>query len=468
MHPPLINGRVITVAQASVLLYLFAVPWSFNVVPSLSGHDFSRFVEITVMCICALAWLSSPTAAPQRGVNFLALTIALAACTSATMADRPSWAFREIALWAGMLSIGAVVAKDGNLLNAARLTTTAALACALYNTLELLSAIGGMAQGLPALPTQMAWGYNNERFFNHVQTVALPLVAVLPDAQGDKRWSRPLTAFVLSTGFALDVMEGGRATLLAIGLGGLGIALLAPAASSRVLRRLITGAALGYAVHLSLFAALPAMLGLEPAQALTDRLGDTASMNHRAFLWRLALADIAEAPWLGIGPMHFAHRPNVEAAHPHNIYLQLGAEFGLPLLFAFTGIFATCIAKWGSRLRHLPAGRMSSISAGALLACLASLIDGFFSGNFVMPVSQLWISVVWGLGWRMLRTQEPATSKDATSMSVWPALAAVVLCGWLLAVTLQDLTQITAVLAKAEALGTGMRQNPRFWSSGWF
>jgi hypothetical protein len=64
------------------------------------------------------------------------------------------------------------------------------------------------------------------------------------------------------------------------------------------------------------------------------------------------------------------------------------------------------------------------------LACVAALIDATFSGNFVMPVSQLWLA----LGFGLLLGHLPASTVPSHSRA-WALVA------WLLLVVQVGLRQ---------------------------
>ncbi|NEO27828.1 MAG: O-antigen ligase family protein [Kamptonema sp. SIO4C4] len=76
-------------------------------------------------------------------------------------------------------------------------------------------------------------------------------------------------------------------------------------------------------------------------------------LNQWQFCWQL----IQERPWLGVGLRHF--NPLYETAtgfwlaHPHNLYIMLAAEIGLPATLAFSGIIGWGLAQGILYLRRL-------------------------------------------------------------------------------------------------------------------
>jgi hypothetical protein len=126
---------------------------------------------------------------------------------------------------------------------------------------------------------------------------------------------------------------------------------------------------------------------------------------------------IAEHPWLGVGPMHFAHYSGHLhiAAHPHDWLLQVAAEWGIPALLALLVAVAFGIrALWraGAQIGQDDAGNQAIFTA-LLVGAAAILVDGLVSGIFVMPQSQLAIALYLGcaIGWQ--RTVGPAKPVSA-------------------------------------------------------
>jgi O-antigen ligase len=83
-----------------------------------------------------------------------------------------------------------------------------------------------------------------------------------------------------------------------------------------LLRAALVSALWAVALYLLQFILLPWVLHLSSEFVWTARVQDGASMAARGYLWQLAWRDWVQAPWLGLGPMHYAHVPNIEAAHP--------------------------------------------------------------------------------------------------------------------------------------------------------
>jgi O-antigen ligase len=266
----------------------------------------------------------------------------------------------------------------------------------------------------------------------------------------------------------------GRGTLVGVFIGALAVAAMFGAQALPTLRNLGAAAGGGLLAYGALFWLLPLLLGAP--RGLVDGYYEArvGSIEMRLYLWRIALSYIEQSPWLGIGPMHYAHHPTGDAAHPHNIYLQIAAEWGIPMLVALLWLFAWLIRRLAVAVRGCADPRERNCGIGLVLAGVAIAVDGLFSGNFVMPVSQVWIAfaVGWALAW--LGAQERVEAPCPAPMSpFWNAsrLVAVALLMsqlWLVASIWPEARNLDAVIQQTTDRFPAAAMNPRFWSHGWF
>lgn len=467
---PLRLPRLQALALVAVAAYLLAVPLLLVVVQGWSGHDLARVLQWPPMLLCALAWWAAPgaTAAPRPAVRAGLVLLAAAALASVLAAPVPAMAAREAALLLGLLAVAAGVAGAG--VDACRvLGRVAVLATGGYAALVLLiAAVVTAAGGVPSR-ADLFVGYDNHRFHSHVQTAAVPLVlAVALGAFGETSaaWRRGAWS-ALALGATLVFVAAGRGTFLAL----VGAAVLLPLLAGRVgwpaARGLALALALGAGIFALMFVAWPAWQASQAsgAPALADygaaRLG---SDEARLLLWQRALDMSAASPWLGAGPMHYAHGAGRAAAHPHNLPLQVAAEWGLPVLALLAGLFLAALVAAVRRLRVADAAARTG--APLLLGVLAVAADSFVSGNLVVPVSQVWIAVLGGLAlaaWRQASPPVPAPPRRRVLPAV--ALAAQVALAVQVAPEAADLP---AHLKRTVERFPAERHQPRFWSDGRF
>lgn len=137
-------------------------------------------------------------------------------------------------------------------------------------------------------------------------------------------------------------------------------------------------------------------------RSVLSRYGDSGRFE----MWENALNLIVVNPFLGVGPMHYADITNgFKFAAPHNIYLQIISEWGIPVVLILTLLIGYGIFKWldfcGKERDNKQENSLSLITLAALTgSILAGGIHGFFSGIINTPLSQLIMIIViaWIIG----------------------------------------------------------------------
>lgn len=450
----------------------------------LSGHDFERAAQTILLMLAAVSLVFSRTPGvslflgrPWRKPFQWAL-LALVA-TSVYLSALPAIACRELALFLGLLQfsrfLSPYLVADTVRQSLLRGLSAAAL---FYGVAVMVILIGAVNSG----PIYDAWdlliGFDNPRFLNHAQTIALPLVAIAAAEQEDRFWRRVGWATLVVSGILL-VITYGRATVLGLLIGSLAALVLFRRQSLHYLSRAFVptfvGALIGWALY---------TLYLRPA-GFGIQTGEFTKIHMRDYLVHEALGLWRESPWFGVGPMHFAHWYNGEAAHPHNFYMQLLCEYGAPAAVMVGAGIATWVYRAIRTMLQARAQDPSqyasqclSLSVGLTVAVVAVVVDSAFSGNFVMPVSQTWIAVLIAIVAAVRERQEPretgqaAVQRSPTIKRLGPVLCAAVL-GWLLWVTWQDLHGTSRVVLPTDGPLNASPElkksvNPRYWTVGWF
>ena len=239
--------------------------------------------------------------------------------------------------------------------------------------------------------------------------------------------------------------------------------------SSDSLVETIKGQRVAAVLFVAIFVA-PAWRDDAPGSLADYRPDRLASSQSRSYLWETALELVERRPWLGVGPMHYAHHPNDKAAHPHNFYLQLASEWGLPLTLIVATAGAYVLLRLARALRRRRESGEVDEGACLLMACLAVCTDAMFSGNLVMPVSQVWIAVLlgWSLCWTSLNGGQPAVAAIHPGLRRGFGMAAVVLQVWLVFNVWPEIVDLPRHLQATAALHPTERLQPRFWSQGRF
>jgi len=449
----------------------------------MSGHDQQRVFEIGALLAasCAILWLRPAMLAglwAGHADRPLAVFFVLGVLGGIT-AFAPRLAFCEVAmlflLYMWSLVLAGEIADRGA---AALLLVLQALGAvsALYAFQFAPAYVGSFSLGKPLDSGDFTSGFSNIRFFNHVQTSTLPLLILLcclTPRTSKLRWLwLAVTAYWWMALFATN----GRGTLLGAAAGCAAAAVLVRRRALPYLRQVLVTAALGLLAYFLFLTVVPALLGVEGMSAFSYAIERTAAdpTTGRWPLWHLATALIAEHPWLGVGPMHFAHYAG-PAAHPHDWLLQIGAEWGLPALLCLLIAVAfgvRALLRAGAGIRPDDTGNQAIFTA-LLVAAVALLVDGSVSGTFVMPQSQLAIALYLGcaMGWQrivgpaMPVVARPAGVRRAAGIAcILLAMAGVVAGAWPEAGAKWHGEALTPA---QRALNPGDPW-PRLWQAGYF
>lgn len=476
-------ARASGIAPVASTLVAFAIAPLGLVLFDVRDHDGQRIVQLVLLAVAAGAVvmnaLSRSLAAFDPSRSAVAAWAVLGALGASSIAC--SAVPRAAALEAG-LAVALATFALGSALAALRFGVQRLLVIPVAASLLFVFAVAvryaaALSAQTPLLREHLLPTYSNYRFFNHVQTVTIPLLLAAAMAAGPRRQGlRRGAGAALVLEFCLLFFTGGRATMLALGIAAAVVAAAFRQKARGWLVRLGLAAVAGGGLYVLLFNAVPVALGLPRDFFATDVLArsEAGVGGPREYLWRLTWQYIRESPWLGIGPMHYAHRVNLEAAHPHNVYLQLAAEWGVPfaalvIALAAIGLFRLLRkAKAGAADEERALG-ISLVAAGAAIA-----VDGMFSGNFVMPMSQLWIAFAIGLAIAYVRAAgAPATTAPPVAASPYLRWAVVALCvACQIAIWRGVWPEILDVNAHVDRVRAeivhNVVDNPRIWSHGWF
>jgi O-antigen ligase len=209
---------------------------------------------------------------------------------------------------------------------------------------------------------------------------ALPLLIALPH----RKFLLPVAA-VLAAGAAATFSRGGGLALAA--------ATLWLVARRAVSMRAVAVAVGGLAV-IGLGAAVFAGPVLDRALAEKSYIAAT-NVDTRELRWQAAARMLADNPVLGVGPGGFrssyaaaSRNAEIDEQSPvaHNIYLEIGAELGLPGLACFLGAIALAFVSAERVLRAGHLRSMLAIQASLIAALVAST---FLSEQYYLPIWSL-------------------------------------------------------------------------------
>jgi O-antigen ligase len=465
---PFPTGRRLALALA---ILLWAVPVLHSAVPTRFGpHDFSRLVQLGVLLGAACVWAFTSPAGPgfrQSAFQWPLAVLGVLVLASCLHAAHPLVAAREVALFAGLLILALQLTRAfADRVVRDQFLDVVAVGAALYGVIWVLVMLVG-AVSAPDLfaPWEIIFGFDNARFLNHVQSMSLPLAGVVLLRQGTRRWLRAAAAIALITGGAILTLYLARASILALLAGALVTLAVFGRASWRY--------ALTMTLTLGAGALAIGLLWYFWFRHLSEPMTDGVLSPHfRGFLAGQALDLFATSPWLGVGPMHFTNTVNPIAGHPHNVYVQVLAEYGLPATVLVVWFAARFLKRALESVRGLASTQLD-LACGLMAATVALIVDSGFSGNWVMPISQMWIAVLIAL--LMSLENEPGGAAEALATRslprvVWRGL----LLSTMVTATFLALTEVPDDIPHIHT-GEAMKKpignqflSFRFWSYGWF
>lgn len=350
----------------------------------------------------------------------------------------------------------------------------------LYAYQALVAYVAALIIGQQPDPSYLVVGFDNYRFFNHVQSVSLPLIGML----ATRKYQLKYSAFwfvTLLMWWMLTFVSGGRGTFLAVWTGMFFVLALNPKQAWRWFRTMLLSCVAGLIAYFFFYWLVPQFYGLQPFGFLLDVAQRTAADpgSGRWSLWQRAIELVHANRWLGVGPLHFAHYSHdlKIAAHPHNALLQVAAEWGIPALLAFCVLIFSgfrALLRVGKTV-PLTDFRNQTLFSAFVATGVAIFVDSMVSGLIVMPTSQLWIALYVGCVWGWVRSRAiiSAPAELVTPLRSRYAQLASVMALVILHVNglFPEIADLPSHEAKSRELGFYAERSyftPRLWRAGYF
>lgn len=269
------------------------------------------------------------------------------------------------------------------------------------------------------------FGFAYKRFFNQLQTWTFPLLITLGWYfwEYSKRRFLKWGVFSLIIGWEiLLIASGGRGTLVGVVASFLIIVIILKEGKWPLIRYNIVTALLALICYYVFFE----LLASGSTQTL---LRDSSS--GRLVTWMLMIPVILKRPFLGAGPMHFAlFEAGNPWGHPHNWFLQLSYEWGIPTAIILLGIVFYGLNSFINQLKSTFNNHSKEfwLRFGLLWSMSAAFIHAFFSGIIVMPFSQLWFIFIIGVSIGLFYTKEKATVRNVDAGVQYVVYSLIFLC----------------------------------------
>jgi hypothetical protein len=419
-------------------------------------HDQQRVAQLLLLLLACGFVLFARAFVVGRFVWPVLAILALGG-VSTLHAELPVWAVREWALQAGLVILALVLAQL--LKSESAQWAVACIAVVVGGGLALQFFVGYAAAFISGIRMLDAFtlfsGFSNPRFFGQFQIFLMPLlVALVLHCQVKHPGLAGLVMVVLVGQWCIAYALGGRGLILGLLVAHASLLFLRFAFFRFISVQLIA-ALIGLLLFWLLFCLVPIWLGWELTLRDTLRPG----LSAREVLWLEALELITRQPWLGVGPMHFSASINPVAAHPHQMLLQWASEWGMP---AALGVMM--LAAWGmlSAARCLRRDCVAGMDAALWVGLVGGLILAQVDGVFVMPYTQIWMTVFVGMALARWSLCQPSSGMRRHLIMLTGLLVAVVL-GYVVIAEAPHLPEIQQRFIELHAIGN----RPRFWSQGW-
>jgi len=430
-----------------------------------SWFDEQRIILLVALAVAALL-ARLARAIPTDKASALLLAALALGLSSSTLAPRSYVAAVEWSVYCLMtlLVLSARASKPSTI------ETVAGLAGAIiptaYVTGVMANYVSALLLDFPVGAETLLVGFSNPRFPAQLQVLTIPLLPLALQRASTTFW-RVCVAIVAALWWMCFIGSGSRTGWIAITVAAMAMSFFG-AEGRRWLKWQLLFAASGALLWGFLFHWLPALLSMTAAPE-TGRFSDFASVSARWKLWRISVESALERPFVGLGPMHFAYVDNGDGAHPHNFWLQLAAEWGIPAALLVGTVAVGFFARLWRAARVEADPTMKRVGPAIVAAVLAWGIGTLSDGYMVVPTSQAMSTVVLMLAVMWLRLSLPAATTPtfgrlaAIISTVFCAIALTVLA--MLPAT--EFGQPTRREKSWRAEHPGELMWPRFWQQGW-
>lgn len=391
---------------------------------------------------------------------------------SSSVSEFPDWAFLEVSHFLLMFAIIFIVAGSSiNLENTFFILKIIVVSTVGFYILRFF--IGYFLHFFSAYPlwpgrkTEIGlFGFAHRRFFNHIQTWALPLLFVFIWEERNSNIKNGLI-FLAVLWSMLLIASAGRGSSLGV-LGSLIIISLFLRMRGKDLYKYVFFTCV---VSTGLYFLLFKILTPSSTQSLL-REGSSGRINE----WLSLIPGIISHPIMGFGPMHYASiNLGNSWGHPHNWFIQFVYEWGLPtaiiLLVAIVrGLFLFYKQIKVETEENPVFSKTEKIKIGFLWAMMAAFLHAFLSGIIVTPMSQVWMVLIVGISIAVY-FENPVKKERETNFKMKEILLIVVLffswAGILNWFSKYDIdkydtenSEISIELKKGEVI------HPRYWQQG--
>lgn len=435
---------LLTFSSSSIFLWHSDIPWS----------DQQRLFQLFFLTLILPTCLAQEKSRLTFNQHAAIATILLIGTISSISSSLPKWAAIEVSRYVALALTLHLVSTNKNSEKIILIIITGTIG--LLSSKFLIYYFMAFYSNIRNISTDvLAIGFSNPRFYAQFQAIALPITAMLGIYKFHKKHhlTHLITLSAVSLQWCIAIALGGRGLFLAFGCSYLVLFFLFRSYWQQAAWQLIAFAA-GLLIYAFAFHWIPSILNIPEVSTQLIREG----LSAREVIWKLALQMTLDNPWLGAGPMHFAAIQNSVAAHPHQMILQWSSEWGIPATLIALYLIGTGMLRG---LVVVRSQHSTPVDAALWLSLCNALVLAQVDGVFVMPYSEVWITVIAGLAlsrWGQLRTMR---NYEKAIINLIATVAFTVL----LSVICQEMYVFLDDSQPLPEHYKGFR--PRFWTNGW-
>ncbi|MDQ7988373.1 MAG: O-antigen ligase family protein [Candidatus Dactylopiibacterium sp.] len=397
---------------AFLALMLFSIswsPWGWN------WTDLQRWCFLISTSISLMTLLSEGGDAfsvPAR-LRWQVCVLVSGALTSVLLSDVPFWSLLEFGVWMS-LWLNAFAVRTSLSQGAMRsrwLLVCLVLAVAVFVVVRFGVFLLALSENPLVAMDALYGGFSNVRSLGHFQTLTIPVLA-----GGFFLFGGAKRFFCLALLIAwcwVAVYTHTRGTFLAALVVICACLFTRGRIGKRLAALIATAFCLAWIANALMLAVPDSALALAAEASNLRHPAGAASLAGREVLWGQAWTLFERNPWFGTGPMGFANLHSPLGAHPHNIVLQLLAEWG--------GVPTFCLAVlagvFGHRLWRLV--RQCSLEIHevvAIMSLLGLLAQSLVDGVFVLPFSQFCLALSAGWVWFVLARHDTSAQTGESAV----------------------------------------------------
>jgi len=463
-------------AVVFTLGFFLVVTSTFYPLWFLSVFDAKRILQLgafVVLILFAVSWSplrNSTIAQLGRIRRFDAVTLGLffaIGLVSALQLLHPAYALVDVSMIFVMVLLVFITAASRNIAGI-RFDRWGILLLAVMGAAvslqEFMGIVVGWVTGAEFSYQQALVHFAHPRFYNHLQTWSIPVIAALPLLFPGGRGIRLVCIFLLGLQWFLVTLTGARGTTVGLVTAMVFVAFWLPGQRRFWLRYQVAGlltALLIYAAVWSLNTLLIPQSGGFYANSVGRPLVHTSG---RSTMWRLSLQDAFNNPVTGAGPTRYAcDDEKILFAHPHSFPFQVMGEWGFIAFFLLLMLASRVGVAFLKRLRSMSETGQTDPPLRAMLATslIAGVIHSCLSSVLLMPASQTAMILV--AGWMLSLTRSSNIVPGKSFVRPLLLTVAVLFAGGQFVFAIQELPRLTERTVYAE---TGGPMAPRFWQDG--